>query len=368
VYELGLRKHAAFLTRPGYVSCYAQLLLELGDAVNLRALLTRAISACEQVPPSQDATQSRNSASSSLAVLWDLYLRFESVLSGADPLGASKLQEIERSKRQAVMGPDVEDVATGGLLATSDAPLIGAQKSTISEQLVRAEGYDASSSIVSGLSRTVDLLGAMGLWGDEALSSPSSVSAGWGASARQDRDLEISGGASDASFHRRLQFQIAAASGMSADSLALEGAGGAKLLSARERLMQQSGASAAAGGGAAGQPTAMMLAIQQSPEWLRPLLLLLPASRLRLPIVSKPPLQITELALGTLRVNPLPAERPADDAANGSSSGKRGRAARGSGAAGGDSSDEEDLQKGQGYGNLFRNRQRARIAAASVPE
>lgn len=110
---------------------------------------------------------------------------------------------------------------------------------------------------------------------------------------------------------------------------------------------------------AAGQPTAMMLAIQQSPEWLRPLLLMLPASRLRLPIVSKPPLHMTELALNSLRVNQLPAERPADT--NGSN--KR-RAVNGAG----DSSDEEDVSAGPGYGDLFRSRQRARLMAHNMTD
>lgn len=325
VYELGLRKHASFLTKPPYIMRYAQLLLELGDAVNLRALLTRAVAACED--------QNKQGA---LAALWDMTLRFESVLE-ADAASAKHVREIERKRRQAVVGPDVEDVATGGALNSSDAPLTGAQKATISEQLVRAEGYDVSSSIVSGMSRTVDLLEIMGLWGNDAATQ----------APRRDTDEEISGGKSDASYHKRLQFQSLSATGLSADGAAGETAGGAKILSARERL-QQGGA-----GAVAGQPTAIMLAIQQMPDWIRPLLLMLPASRLRLPIVGKPPPHLTELALTALRQNQLPAERPSD---RGSTKRKI--------TSGDDSSDDENgTRHSSGYGSAFRDRQRARMGS-----
>ena len=356
VYELGLRKHAAFLTQPPYVMRYAQLLLELRDPVNLRSLLTRAIAACHDAASSSSSDSnpmSANSSRAALPVLWDVYLRFESVLSASDPMGAKRLHEIEAKRRQATLGADLEDVATGGLLSTSDVALVGAQKAPISELLVRAEGYDASSNIVSGLSREVDLLDTMGLWGSDA--SALSLQR-----ARYDPDVEVSGGASDASYHRRLKFQTLAFSGASTEAAALESSGlGGRGMSARERLQQGSAASMAAG--APGQPTAMMLAIQQSPEWLRPLLLLLPASRLRLPIVSKPSPQVVELALNTLRQNQLPAERPADASMNGSG---RKRLVSSGMVGGGDSSDEEDgAGTGQGYGNFFRSRQRARMSA-----
>jgi hypothetical protein len=57
------------------------------------------------------------------------------------------------------MGPDVEGVATGGILGFSDTPVGGIQKATIFELLVREEGYDRSSQIVSGTSRLVEALG-----------------------------------------------------------------------------------------------------------------------------------------------------------------------------------------------------------------
>jgi hypothetical protein len=100
----------------------------------------------------------------------------------------------------------------------------------------------------------------------------------------------------------------------------------------------------------------MQNAIQQAPEWLRPLLLLLPASRLHLPIVAKPPPHLTELSLSSLRQNALPTERPADTT-NGSNKRKS------SGNTGGDSSDEENGgKKAGGYGSQFRSRQRARMS------
>lgn len=342
VYELGLRKHSSFLTKPPYVLRYAQLLLELGDTMNLRALLTRAIAACES------SSENQAQLHGALGAFWDMTLRFESILS-ADPTSANRLREIELKRRQAVMGADVEDVATGGSLATSDVPLIGAQKSTISEQLVRSEGYDVSSNIVSGMSRAVDFLEVMGLWGSEM------SSAVFRQRTKQETTSEISGGKSDASYEKRLHYQNLVAAGLSTESAAGEGvvAGGAgtKILSARERLQQGAAGATAAG---QGQPTAMMLAIQQSPEWIRPLLLVLPASRLRLPIVPKAPPHLTELALSTLKQNQLPAERPADTT-NGSKQRKRM-------VTDGDSSDDEDNGlNGGGYGNQFRNRKRARM-------
>lgn len=263
------------------------------------------------------------------------------------------------------MGMDVEDVATGGTLATSDVPLIGAQKSTISEQLVRIEGYDTSSSIVNGMSRTVDFLEVMGLWGGSDLSSSSASSAAAlnrQLRSQQDISSDVSGGKSDASYQKRLKYQNLIAAGLSTEHAVLgaEGGGvagpaGTKLLSARERLQQGAGAGA---GGQPQQSTAIMLAIQQQPEWIRPLLLLLPASKLRLPIVPKPPPHLIDMAVATLKQNQLPAERPADDngdKTNGSKNKKRMTDAA-------DSSDEEDdgLKVG-GYGNQFRSRKRARM-------
>jgi hypothetical protein len=307
--------------------------------MNLRALLTRAVAACKPQDKGDD-----------LAVMWDMTLQFESVLSGSDQSSVSSLQNVERRRREALMGPEVEDVSSGGFVGVGASVLIGAQKSTIAEQLVRLEGYDVSSYIVNGMSRTVDVLEVMGLWG----SGESDAAQSRRRMKQRDEDDEISGGKSDASFQKRLQFQSLAASGLSPDSAFPDGvaASGSKLLSARERLHQGGpGASAAPG-----QSSAMMIVIQQAPEWIRPLLLELPASRLRLPVVAKPPPHMVEMALSTLRVNPLPAERPVDKTVSEASKRKR--------DTGGDSSDDENGVGGSGYGSQFRSRQRARMGSS----
>jgi len=336
VYELGLRKHASFLTVPAYIQRYAQLLLELNDYKNLKALLTRAVAACEAA---------QDDKKDALAALWDMTLHFESIIGSDDPSSALTLLEIEKKRHEAVKGPEVEDVATGGLVGANDnTALIGAQKSTIAEQLVRAEGYDVSSRIVNGMSRTVDLLGVMGLWGTSDFESQSRK-------IKEDA-AEFSGGKSDISFQRRLHYQQMTQSGTLPDAAVGDG-GGSKILSARERLAGGAGGPSGPGGGGG---TAIMLAIQQSPDWLRPLLLLLPASRLRLPIVAKPPPHLAEMALSQLKQNALPAERPADDP------GKSSKRSRSADEDNGNSSDEDNVVSGSsGYGNTFRARQRARM-------
>jgi hypothetical protein len=61
------------------------------------------------------------------------------------------------------MGPDEKDVATGRVVGVGEAALIGPQKATIAEQLIRSEEYGVSSRIVNGMSQTVDTLTVMGL-------------------------------------------------------------------------------------------------------------------------------------------------------------------------------------------------------------
>ena len=215
VYELGLRKHASFLTVPAYIRRYAQLLLELNDYKNLRALLTRAVAACE----AEDKKEA-------LASLWDMTLHFESIIV-SDTASVANLFEIEKKRREAVKGPDVEDVATGGLVGANNSALIGAQKSTISEQLVRSDGYEVSSRIVNGMSREVDLLGIMGLWGTGEYESHIPK-------IKEDA-AEFSGGRSDIGFQKRLQFQQMTQAGLSLDAAATEG-GGSRIPSAQRAL------------------------------------------------------------------------------------------------------------------------------------
>mmetsp|Transcript_607 Transcript_607/g.949 ORF Transcript_607/g.949 Transcript_607/m.949 type:complete len:969 (+) Transcript_607:69-2975(+) len=332
VYELGLRKHVEFLTKPPYIKRYAQLLLELQDTENLRALLTRAVTACEG-----DGSNTEAAAS-----LWDMTLRFESILSGGDPRNVSELKNVERRRHAALFGAEIEDVSTGGLLGSADIVQIGGQKTSLSEQLVRAEGYDASSSIVNGMGRMVDVLEVMGLWGNDSGSAGrrrkqqlSQYDEEWG---QNDEELSA-GGKSDASYQRRLNFQKMLEAKASAE----------KKNSARERLQASAAVSQS------GQPNAVALAIQQSPEWLRPLLLLLPASRMRMAILGKPSHQMVELALSTLRASALPAERPA----GGTIPRKRQREGDDS-----DDSDDDAIASSGGYGSQFRARQKARQEAA----
>mmetsp|Transcript_12323 Transcript_12323/g.18919 ORF Transcript_12323/g.18919 Transcript_12323/m.18919 type:complete len:964 (-) Transcript_12323:38-2929(-) len=329
VYELGLRKHVKFLTKPPYIKSYAQLLLELQDTENLRALLTRAVAACEADGDNSEAA----------AALWDMTLRFESILSGGDPRNVNELKDVERRRHAALFGVEVEDVSTGGLLGTADIIQMGGQKTSLSEQLVRAEGYDMSSSVVNGMSRMVDVLEVMGLWGNDngrrRKQQLSQYEEEWG---QHDEQLSA-GGKSDASYQRRLNFQKMLEAKASAE----------KKNSARERLQASTAVSQT------GQPNAVALAIQQSPEWLRPILLLLPASRMRMAILGKPSHQMVELALSTLRASTLPTERPA----GGTIPRKRQR-------EGDDSEDSDDdaIANSGGYGSQFRARQKARQEAA----
>lgn len=333
VYELGLRRHVSFLTKVPYVIRYAQLLMELQDTDNLRALLTRAVAACEE-----DSAKSEESAA-----LWDITLQFESILSGTDAGNLSSLHAVERRRHNALVGPDAEDVSTGGIVSGAEQVGVGAQKTPLSEQLIRTEGYDVSSTIVSGMNRMVNVLGVIGLW-----TSAGSVAAK--AKTNLSKDELEAGGKSDASFQRRLLFQKLTATGQSPGA-ALAGDTGStsRILSARERLQQGGGTATGAG-----PSSALALAIQQSPDWLRPLLLVLPASRYRAALSSKPPPHMIEMALSTLRNNPLPPE-PTD--------GQRGGLKRKHDA--GDSSDEDNGGKSGGYGNQFRVRQRSRLKTGS---
>jgi hypothetical protein len=332
VYELGLRKHVSFLTKAPYIMRYAQLLLELQDTDNLRALLTRAIAACEA---------DSSSKADEVATLWDLRLRFESILSCGDPSSVKSLRTVELRRHAALMGADTEDVSTGGLLAGTEPIQISGQKTTLSEQLLRTEGYDTSSSVVNGLSRTVDVLQVMGLWGrDEMVTNRRRKNA-----SGSDSEDWSAGGKSDASYQRRLNYQKMLEAGESTET-ALGLDTGSKLLSARERLQAGTGSQGA-------QSSAVAVAIQQAPEWLRPLLLLLPASRLRMAILAPPPPHMVELALTSLRSSTLPTERPVD---NGDGVIPRKRKLEG----GDDSDDDDDDAVGGGYGSQFRARQRAR--------
>jgi Suppressor of forked protein (Suf) len=335
VYELGLRKHGSFLTQPAYVLRYAHLLLELKDTVNLRALLTRALAACS------------NRKSPQVAALWDMAVQFESLVSIVDPTNVPAVAALEKKRRIALLGPDVEDVATGIRVGLGDQPTIGAQKSSVAEHLVRQDGYELSSSIVNGMSRTVDVLDIMGLWGSGNGNSCPLGSTIVATQAVEDEEEIIPGGKSDMLYQKRQQYAKILATGSSMGGGDQGGAdGGSRLVSARERLH----ASSLPGS----QSTPMVMAVQNSPEWLRELLMLLPATRLRTSVIAKPPPHLTEMALAGLRQNKLPDERPQDD--------KKTTGNKHKGGGDGDSSDEEDGTRGNGgYGTQFRARQRSRL-------
>ncbi|KAL3903564.1 MAG: hypothetical protein SGILL_010397, partial [Bacillariaceae sp.] len=282
-------------------------------------------------------------SSEQIETLWNMTLQCEEMWSIVDPTNLEVAASVERRRRAALLGPEIEDVATGSRVGMGDsAEQVGVQKSSLAEQLVRADGYDVSSRIVNGLGRTVDVLDIIGLWGD-------------GTAGRQylskfrneDSDEVIPGGKSDRSYQRRLQFGRKLAAGVNVMASGIADAG-AKGMSARDRFQ---------GGTPGFQNTPIQMAIQQMPDWLRGMVLMLPASRLRSTIVPKAPPHLIEMALTSLRQNNLPAERPKDDAASGSK--KRSASAAN---MGGDSSDEETGPRGSGgYGSTFRARQRARI-------
>uniref|UniRef100_A0A7S2EH36 Suppressor of forked domain-containing protein n=1 Tax=Ditylum brightwellii TaxID=49249 RepID=A0A7S2EH36_9STRA len=418
VYELGLRKHRTFLSTPPYVLQYANLLLELNDEENLRALLTRAVAACEEaainvgsgvvfnndpnVNAAQDVARRERQRS-----LWDMMLQFESMLSSLNRSGdAVMVQSIETRRRRALYGPGREDVGGGGLVGSDvacsevgeegDNIGIGVQKSTLGEQLVRSDGYDIASRIINGLSRLVDTLevtGALGNCGacigraDAATAAISAVYTGfWNLWAD-----DFAGGPSDASYQRRLRFaqdSRARAASLSVlgtahgggigttgtTSVAVGAPGGGtsagvaagKLLTAREKFAQS-------GTNASGGAVTSAAVAATSPEWLRSLLLALPSvprPAYRGAPTAKPPPHMIEMALASLRANSLPP-RPTDDGGI-SMSGIGTVAASGKTVTSplkrrfeetlGDSSDEENggMSYGSGYGNQFRSRQRAR--------
>jgi len=350
VYELGLRKHSIFLTKPSYVLKYAKLLLELQDTVNLRALLTRALAACADSKTSGQKVEA----------LWDMTLECEELWSIAEPANIEAAIAIERKRRAALLGPEIEDVSTGSRVGLSDnRATIGAQKSTLAEQLIRTDGYNTSSLIVNGLGRTVNVLDIMGLWGDGTSGKQYSNMLN---NSDDGADELIPGGKSDRSYQNRLQFAQKLAAGVSLMPGGMGGVDvpGSKLLSARERLQQQQG-----GSGPGFQNTPIQLAIQQQPDWLQGMLLRLPASRLRSPIVPKAPPHLVLQALTTLRQTKLPEERPNDDNHGKNSSSTTQSANKRSMSAmnnGGDSSDEDTGPSGSGgYGTQFRARQRARM-------
>ena len=361
IYELGLRKHRTFLSTPPYVLHYANLLLELNDEENLRSLLMRAVAACEEEEASSGGSDEAAIARrrEMQRPLWDMMLKFESILSSRGSNGniSADISSIESRRRRALYGPGNEDVVMGGEIAPDeeeDRNLgSGAQKNSLNEQLIRVEGYDVASRIANGMARMVDVLTITGAIGngdsdtsslDFAAAAAASLAAG-GTSSDVWGD-ECAGGASDVSYVKRLRFQresptraaTALFGGLPGAGQAVGGTSG-KLLSSRDRV-------AAMGQGA------NAVAVQNAPEWLRPLIALLPPVPKFGRGITKPPPHLIEMALSTLRANVLPS-RPTNGAANDSKKRRRDD---------GDSSDEEgNGASGGGYSSQFRSRQRSRL-------
>jgi hypothetical protein len=211
IYELGLRKHRSFISTPPYVLHYASLLLELNDEENLRSLLMRAVAACEE----EDANTKDGESDAAAAIrrrevqrpLWDMMLKFESILSSRTNNGnvATDVAAIEVRRRKTLYGPGNEDVVIGREGPPGEEDLsIGIQKSSLNEQLIRLEGYDVASRISNGMARMVDVLTVTGAIGSgefdtsslDFVSAASASLAAGGASSNVWGDI-CAGGASD---------------------------------------------------------------------------------------------------------------------------------------------------------------------------
>ena len=321
VYALGLRTHHAWITIPAYVRRYASLLT---DPTAVRALWQQAVAAA---------------AGPTRAALYEGWLETEALLGGSGGADAMTLAGSLQAERYAALHGEKPDVVTGKWLAEPSGPTImGAQKISVAEYLIRERGLEESTNIACGLNRVVDTLSSMGAWGDgRSIGSVPEVPL--------DDPLYYPGGASDIAMQRRLRRR-----NRPDTSMLMAGGGLASSASAKQTARDRLGA----GGGPQGG-TAILMMIQQSPDWLRPLLLLLPASKMRQAIVAKPPPHMTEMALSTLQKSSLPAERPLER--------KRNRT-----GGGGDSSDDDDVNTGgaSGYSIAFRKRQQARMVASGM--
>ena len=370
IYELGLRKHRSFISTPPYVLHYASLLLELSDVENLRSLLMRAVAACEDANANtKDGEMDAASTARRREVqrpLWDMMLKFESILSSRTNNSnvATDVSAIEVRRRKALYGAGNEDVVKGREGPPDEEDLsIGIQKNSLNEQLIRLEGYDVASQISCGMARMVDVLTVTGAIGngefdtsslDFTSAASASLDAG-GVSSNVWGDI-CAGGASDVSYVQRLRFQRESRA-RAASSVLLGGAIGAQGIAGGTKLLSAKGAA----GSALGMGMNTMI-IQSAPEWIRPLLLLLPPIPKFGRGLQKPPPHLVEMTLMTLKGNALPTARPvvAANAINGISNIAIKRERNGNGE---DSDDDEDGGAGGAYSNQFRARQRARLAA-----
>lgn len=371
IYELGLRKHHSFLATPAYVLQYADLLWELNEVENLRALLSRAIAACDE---NKEVTSSTYGTKK----LWDAMLKLECTKGN----NLERIRKIEASRRQALFDNfDLDFTADLVSQKSSDLAGISAQDAqnhkTLIESLIRTDGYENASLIGNGLGRMLDRFELMGAFGEGTvssqylLSSPPSFGSITQSSSMHDAAATGGGGPSDLSFAKRvhhLYFQhhimttassnANSAGGGTSSANATTGVTPNTLLdrsrAARERMQMQQQQN---------QHSAI-LAKMNAPEWLKPLISMLPPpprfQRGGMPILQKPPPHLVEMALAFLKSTPLP-ERPKDEGTvqilNGIGTNGNKRKANYY-----YSSDEEGdkSSSNSGYGNQFRMRQRAR--------
>ena len=372
IYELGLRKHHSFLATPAYVLQYADLLWELNEVENLRALLSRAIAACEE---NKEVT----SSTCGTEKLWDAMLKLECTKGN----NLERIRKIEASRRQALFDNfDLDFTADSVSQKSSDYAGISAQDAqnhkTLMESLIRMDGYETASLIGNGLGRMLDRFELMGAFGEGTvssqylLSSPPSFASITQSSSIHDAAATGGGGPSDLSFAKRVHHLYFQHHLMTTASSVAKSAGGGisstnattgitpntlldRSRAARERMQMQQQQN---------QHSAI-LAKMNAPEWLTPLISMLPPpprfQRGGIPILQKPPPHLVEMALAFLKSTPLP-ERPQDE---GNVQGWNGI-----GTMNGNkrklnnyySSDEEGdkCSSNSGYGNQFRMRQRAR--------
>lgn len=101
IFELGLEKHRSFLKSEKYIVGYAELLLELKDKENFRALISRALEA---------ATEDENSSVSAIRrrqrPLWDMLLKFECEVALTQQ-DFDRVRDVEL-RRMKALGEDVD--------------------------------------------------------------------------------------------------------------------------------------------------------------------------------------------------------------------------------------------------------------------
>lgn len=271
---------------------------------------------------------------------------------------------------------------------------------------MRNDGYDVSSRIANGLDRMVDSLEITGLlrgtsshaW---SFASVTAMSAGLWNNDGQDDEAT---GPTDASLIRRMRFQratqalnlaLAATGKTTTSAMTTIHASSTTTTSSyinKDNRFMNAAAAAAQQQQQQQQQAQIQAAIQASPDWLRPLLHMLPLLSRRTGLTNtstKPPPHMIEMTLASLRKHQLPAVRPVDtpsskttknnhktnslDTPTDMMNNKRKLQdinAMNGGGADLDSSDDEDnamnAMVAGGYGAQFRSRQRARLMTTAA--